>query len=422
MKNISNKKLNAGALQYTLFVSVLIVLLIATFLTLTFLQNHFKITANFQIQCIQNADIGFQFISENYIPYEEERTIELSDDIDSHIILTKKHWGVFNILNVQSKVKNASFQKTGLIGGFQSEKPALYLKDNNNALVLVGNTKIEGKSFLPKNGVKRGNIAGHSYYGDQLIYGNTVQSNTKLPSIKNRNYIEQLSKGFINDEDAFFIELNEGLKIINSFNKQAQIYKQQGVVNLRDIQLTGNIIIQSDTLIKVDKTALLSDVILIAPSIEIMNQVSGNFQGFATKNISVGANCYFSYPTALILHDMTRGTLNNEKETPQINISSNSAMKGIIAFLSNNETNSYKPQIVIEENSTITGEVYCDKNLELKGDVNGSVYTSGFIANRSGSVYLNHIYNGSILQSKLPKQYTGLQIDNTKSTISKWLY
>lgn len=422
MKKFSNKKVNAGALQYTLFVSVLIVLLISTFLTLTFLQNQFKTTANFQIQSIQNATIGFQFISENDIPYEEEKTIELSADIDSRIILTKKHWGVFDVLNVQSKVKNTSFQKTGLIGGFQTEKPALYLKDNNNALVLVGNTKVEGKSFLPKNGVKRGNIAGHSYYGNQLIYGTTTQSSTKLPTIKNKDYIEQLSNGFINDEDAFFIELNEGLKIINSFNKPTQIYRQQGVVNLRDIQLTGNIIIQSDTLIKVDKTALLSDVLLIAPNIEITNQVTGNFQGFATKNIYVGLNCDLSYPTALILYEKTISTLNNNKEFPQLKINPNSSIKGVIAFLSENETANYKPQIILEENTEIIGEVYCDKNFELKGKVYGSVYTSGFIANQYGSVYQNHIYNGEIIEPNLPKQYVGLALENTKQTISKWLY
>ncbi len=39
---------------------------------------------------------------------------------------------------------------------------ALYLKDNNKPLVLVGGTRIDGKAYLPKRGVKSGNIAGYS--------------------------------------------------------------------------------------------------------------------------------------------------------------------------------------------------------------------------------------------------------------------
>lgn len=424
MKFFLNKKVSAGALQYTLFIAVLIVLLISTFLTLSFLQNQFKTKSNFQIQCIQNADLGFGYIAENDISYEQEKTIELSTEPESQLVITKKHWGIFDLIQVQSHVKNARFYKIGLMGGFQSEKPALYLKDNNNALVLVGNTEIRGSAFLPINGVKRGNIVGHSYYGNQLIYGTTTQSDKKLPEIKNRSYVEQLSTGMIDLEDAIYIELEEGLKIINAFSKPTQIYKQQGIVNLRDIQLTGNIIIQSDTLIKIDKTALLSDVLLIAPNITVMDGVTGNFQAIASKNITIGSNCNLTYPSVFVLNEKeteNSGTIKKD-ETAQLLINSNTSIKGIVAFLSKNSTGSYLPQIIMEENSKVIGEVYCDKNFELKGEVSGTVYTSGFIAKQYGSIYQNHIYNGSILQGKLPQQYVGLPIKNSMPKVSKWLY
>lgn len=419
-----NKKVGAGALQYTLFIAVLIVLLISSFLTLSFLQNQFKINSDFQIQSIQNADLGFDYLTSNEITYEQEKTIKLSTDIESQLILKKSHWGIFDLVHVQSNVKSATFHKMGLMGGFQPEKLALYLEDNNNALVLVGNTEIQGTAYLPVNGVKGGNIAGHSYYGNQLIYGSITQSDKKLPGIKNRNYIEQLSGGIIDLEAAIYIELYEGLKIINAFNKPTQIYKQQGIVNLRDIQLTGNIVIQSDTLIKIDKTALLSDVLLIAPNITVMDGVTGNFQAFGSKNITIGSNCNLSYPSVFVLNE--KETENSGKikkdETAQLLINSNTSIKGIVAFLSNNSTGSYLPQIIMEENSKVIGEVYCDKNFELKGEVSGTVYTSGFIAKQYGSIYQNHIYNGSILQGKLPQQYVGLPIENSIPKVSKWLY
>ncbi|MFA5297539.1 MAG: hypothetical protein WC389_04950 [Lutibacter sp.] len=431
MKKNLNKKVSAGALQYTLFIAVLIVLLISAFLTLSFLQNQFKIKGNLQIQSIQNADLGFNFIGENEIPYEEDKTVVLSTDLESQFVLTKKHWGIFDLVDVQSSVKNVTFHKTGLVGGFQSEKPALYLKDNNNALVLVGNTEIQGAVFLPKNGVKRGNIAGHSYYGNQLIYGTETLSDKKLPEIKNRIYVEQLSKGTIDLEDAIFIALYDGLKIINSFNKPTQIYKLQGIINLHDIQLIGNIIIQSDMSINIDKTALLSDVLLIAPNITVMDGVTGNFQAIASKNITVGSNCNLIYPSVLVLEEEKEEEKEEEienlgnikkEEAVQLLINSNTSITGVVAFLSNSKTSGYLPQIILEEGAKVIGEVYCDKNFELKGTVLGSVYTNGFISRQYGSIYQNHIYNGSILQSKLPQQYVGLSIENSIPKVSKWLY
>ena len=49
-------------------------------------------------------------------------------------------------------------------------------------------------------------------------------------------------------------------------------------------------------------------------------------------------------------------------------------------------------------------------------------YTGGFIANRLGSIYQNHIYNGAILSTVLPVQYAGLILENTNLKIAKWLY
>ena len=90
--------------------------------------------------------------------------------------------------------------------------------------------------------------------------------------------------------------------------------------------------------------------------------------------------------------------------------------------MSETTSNNYKPQIIIEESAIVVGEVYCDKNLELKGTVQGMVTTDAFIALQSGSVYINHIYNGRIIEPQLPSQYCGLQLETTQIKIAKWLY
>lgn len=426
------KKLKAGALQYTIFVSVLILLLVSAFITLVYLQQKLRVKASFFQETVYQATMGFDYVATHGIPYEEELELNFNEEVESNIILIKKHWGIFDVITSKSSVKNEFFQKTSLTGGFTSNKEALYLKENNKPLVLVGNTEIRGNVALPRQGVKRGNIAGNSYYGSQLIYGNTRLSTSQLPMIANKEYIKQLSNGnFLNDNITHF-ELEENLQKVQSFDESTLLYQSNGSVNLQFVKLTGNIIIRSTTKITISKSAVLKDVILIAPKIEVYDNVRGNFQAFATEQINIGKQCSLEYPTALTIIEKAVPIVNSEQEsitantqlqtTNQITINYNSTVKGIVTYLSESTQNNYKPQIILEEIATIVGEVYCERNFELKGTVKGMVYTDSFVATQFGSVYINHIFNGRIIATELPEEYCGLQLPKTKTNVAKWIY
>ncbi|MCF6296663.1 MAG: hypothetical protein L3J08_01545 [Flavobacteriaceae bacterium] len=245
-----------------------------------------------------------------------------------------------------------------------------------------------------------------------------------MPKIKNNYYIKNFSKNLMRLDSLDFIDLSEKRIQFNSFNKVTQLYRNYGAINLNFIELTGNIIIQSKTIIRVNNSAKLKDVILVAPRIEIDDGVIGNFQAIATKNISLGKNCSLFYPSALILAEEYTDIVNATKQEKisQITIASNSEVKGLVCYLCDKTPNLYKPQILVEENAVIKGELYCEQNLELKGKVEGMVYTKGFIANQFGSIYQNHIYNAKIIIDDLPKQFSGLQFENFPQSIVKWLY
>ena len=117
-------------------------------------------------------------------------------------------------------------------------------------------------------------------------------------------------------------------------------------------------------------------------------------------------------------------TKNNTDEDSGIFIDENSTIKGVIVYkntLEENKTN-FRPQLTLSEKSTVTGEVYCNQNIELLGSVLGTVYTHKFIVKKFGSVYINHIYNGTINSKKLPQQYSGLLMDKTSLKVAKWVY
>ena len=189
------------------------------------------------------------------------------------------------------------------------------------------------------------------------------------------------------------------------------------MIDIVNTSLTGNIIIESDSLIRVHTNSILKGIILIAPEIEIMNEFKGSLQLFATSKIVVGKKCLLKYPSAIVMLDAEQ---NLEKDTGII-ISTSSVVKGAVINLASSNSNVHTPQILLDLESKIYGEVYSLSNLELKGEVYGSVYTNSFLARQSGGIYMNHIYNGIINSELLDKHYSGLFFSNSTKSVAKWL-
>ena len=419
-------KLKAGALQLTMFIVVVIALLLAVFIVLLHTHKTFKVQTGFVIETISNVDNGINYALQNKLQLNDTTLINLQDEDYKTLKVHQDFWGVFEKVIAVSNIKNKTFKKIALVGASQPNvnRTALYLEEQNRPLVVVGNTKIQGDVYLPKQGVRTGNISGHSYYGNQLIYGNTKTSQF-LPKLQleTLNQIKNFNKTYRNIDADQFLDLNIKRTYLNSFYKPLQaIYNRETIV-LSEVSLTGHILVQSETKIIVDVTSNLKDVVLVAPIIQIKNNVEGVFQAFATKEITVGNNCKLNYPTSLVLEEKVQTNLHeatNHKETPLIKIKKGSKIKGSVIYLGT--TSNYKAQILIDEKTTIIGEVYCNRNLELLGNVYGSVFASGFVANQSGSVYQNHIYNGTIIVNNLVEEYVGLTFKNSKKDVAKWLY
>jgi len=418
-----SQKIKGGALQYVLVVSVIIAIIILSFISLIYLEHRLTLKHGFSKEVIANTQMGFDYLKGNTIAYDTETTLKISDNLKATTKVLKKHWGVFDLAIVSSKIKNEDFQKIGLLGTQNAKREALYLKDNNQSLILVGKTKITGDVSIPKQGVKSGNIAGTSYYGNTLIYGSKKTSTASLPKIKNLQFLKDFYKNY-DDGSLKNFELENDLKLHQPFAKNTLVHENSTPINLANITLSGQIIIVSKTAIKVEATAILEDVILIAPTIDIEPNVRGNFQAIATKNITVHSNCLLRYPSALIvLEKETKNSRPNNqgKELHKITIQEQSELRGIVLFHSESKSSNYKSQVSIQERAIIRGEVYCSRNLEMQGTVFGSVFTNNFIVNQSGSIYINHLYNGVINSKELASQYAGLQINQETNGVAKWV-
>ena len=414
MRNNGFIKVKAGALQFVVFVGLVIAVLLASFVTLTYTHKLFKNKAKITVENVKSVDFNlyaFLYNSNSNNGLNTERIVEA--DIQS------TYWGAYEKVQLISSNKKNRFSKIALVGGIKENRPALYLKENNQPLIVVGNTVIRGDGFLPKQGVKAGNIAGNSYYGDRLVYGKIVNSNEQLPHppvlSKLNDQLRQLEE---NTELAPF-SLQREIQSNSFLNTTKHLYSND-IIDLTNSSLIGNIIVQSEKAIIVDPSSSLKDIILIAPKIEIRDGVISTFQAIATYSITVGKNCHLKYPSALILKpEESKG---NDFESKQLYVGENSTLKGLVLYLNNTEQKNFKPQIFFEKGSRMYGEVFCEANLELKGAVYGSVYTSGFISSEFGSIYLNHLFNAEISATALHNNYVGLAFENDKKEVVKWLY
>ncbi|NVK51289.1 MAG: hypothetical protein HWD85_00020 [Flavobacteriaceae bacterium] len=407
------KRIKASSLQMVLVVSVVILLLLLSFILFVYVQKRIGVKySNFKESVYLNHQV-FDYLKNNDVPYGNKNSIDFFNSENQYVTIVKKQWGIFELFGVTTKVGKEVFHKNALVGYTTKNRNALYLSDKFQPLIVVGNTTIRGNALLPSRGVNSGNIAGVSYNKSQFIYGEIFQSESTLPRLFHKEKIQEFLSTYTRDTITNFnLDITEQLD--NSFHKKTNVFQKNGAIHLSEVSLKGNIIIESDTLIKIDASAKLEDVILIAPKVEITQGFKGNVQVFATKTITISSNCLLNYPTSLIVFDTS--------EDATIKISEASIVKGIVGhFKQNSEKTNYKSSVLLDKNATLFGELYSMGNVELLGTVNGSVYANSFIANQFGSIYINHIYNGTIDAEKLPKQYAGLSMQNGIKNVAKWL-
>ncbi len=412
-------------MQFALLISVIIGVLLSSFLLLTHVQSFFRIKSN---ELINASDLVNQQLFKS-LENPVITTDTISHTIDNKSIkLISNYHGVWTKIMTTVEIENRNVaKKNALVGSSQNlQTPNLYLANKNTPLVVVGDTRLEGNSYLPDQGIKAGNISGEYFQGSRLYYGTIRKGKEDLPELDPAwvSYIERLSKGLDIDQEDIIPLQNE---IENSFYKPAKVVYSDAPISLTNQKISGNIIIQSTSTITINAATQLTDVILIAPTIRVHNNVKSRFQILATKKIEIGKNCHLSYPSSVTFFDIGSATSTQEKNSsqrvPEIVIDEGTKIDGAMVFIKKNEKkiNYARTNIKTHNNTQFIGEIYCQGNIDFQGTVKGSLYTNQFVANQKGSIYLNHIYNGKVLNNPIPN-HAGIPFKNSKKSVVKWLY
>lgn len=424
------KKINAGALQFVLFVGAIIAVLLMSFLLLMHTHKHFKTKTNILIALVESANYGMETSLKEDFAQRDMHTIYQETDIPLTINVSREFWGVFEKRVVETMHNTKSYTKTALVGAKdEGETAALYVNNHQRPVILAGNAQISGNAFLPEQGLKMGNIYGNSYNRPELLYGRQMKSDSILPDLS-----EDLGKQLQFICNPSFLPNGQIINslpisgIANSFESETKIYKDR-VIRLENIEITGNVVIIAAHKIVVTSSAKLKDIILIAPEIVVENWVKGNFQAIATETIYIGKKTELSYPSALVLNKksdvigMQKTNMLTYGQSPGIYLDAYAYVAGCVLALDNSKT-IHTPLVSIDFNAKVLGEVYCERSLELKGRINGMVSTDSFIALENGNIYQNHLYNGVINSTRLKPMYAGILLKSRESNkkVMKWLY
>lgn len=395
------KKLPANAMYFAVLISAVVAVILSCFILLVYLSQKSENQAEIISQNIKKVKLSFDHYN-------------LSETASENATAT--YWGSYGLLKVNSGNSSSfDFEKVGLMG-FQLDpenEPVLYLQDKNMPLVLAGKSKLEGQLFIPGAYIKLGSINGEYFIGSKPDLSRIDKSELVLPEL-NPDWLRYLDSIFHSFPLAKDNHLQK-VEMSNSFYKD-RFWKFYDTEISLDEELTGNIIIKSSKLIRLESVAKLEDVLLIAPKVIVRSGFRGNIHIIA-EEVGLEDNSFLKYPSSISI--LEKGENNINSQDFKLSIGSNTKVHGNIVILSND--NKEKKELFISESSEVIGGIYNQGYTDLQGNVYGELYTGGFAAHSNGSVYINHIFNGSIHESSRGV-ITGIPLKDRNEIVAKWMY
>jgi hypothetical protein len=346
-------------------------------------------------QSVVNFALGNK-IQETEFPNEEGSAIEGNYE--------SKQYGLLTVLLAKSALRNDTIASAHFAGSFYTNKTAIHLANFSKPLSYSGTVKLVGDNLLPSLAIETAYINNRPNQLTNL--GKNTLSPILLPEI-NPNF-EKIFEGIQTEKIApSDMEKAHDSLFYNSFHKPTKEIQVNSV--LGDVIYKGNFVLRSKDSIRIRKSAVLEDVILIAPKITFEEGFKGTVQAFATKGIELESKVTLNYPSVVCVYS---------KNTTEslIRIKKESRVTGAIVLFGNSLSKIDKNSIEIDENGLVLGDIYCSGKLCLKSKVYGSVYTNRFMYKTASSTYDNVISDIEINTGKRPDYFIAIPLFETKKT------
>lgn len=399
MNSWTENKITAGILPLTLAISLIFSLFCLSAILIAYYNNLLWLKTDTVNRLELNSRSALEYMLYDgftNMKLNSTMSFDLFSEGRDSVKITKKAWGIFDWLNVESFSYNFSYSKNYLVGylGDIESNLSLYISNSSSsAVTLVGQAKISGNAWLPSKGIKAGVYNRIGFSGSQLVNGQINKSASGILQI-NQEVDSKISQilDMVNPDIQLKLDdlLNNAMS--NSFNNPTQkVYKTEQI-QLKH-SLKGNIIVVSDSEIIVESGADLNDIILVAPSIQVQSGFKGCIQAFSTKEIVIEPEVELFYPSALI----TKG-----REDASIRIMGKALVEGIV-FLEGEE----KKDVIIDiaAGAILNGQVICTGVIQHMGVVNGQIICNALMIRDNSGQHINYLKDGIIDRNSLSSQY-----------------
>lgn len=356
---------------------------------------------------------------------DSDTTTLNSNSVD--VTLTSLNYGFYKKITASAIGITDSIRINYIIGNDANEhryfKNAVVISRPNLRATVVGNTEIVGNILCASDRIIPGNIFGMPPLNKNYLRGTVIADQNINPQLIPDSLFNEITNSFNNLKhvtleseiyvlDKFTIS-NFETELVNSFENDFEI-SDEIISNNNEIirlQTPGKILfnegvkcnlhmeISSDSLVIINKNIQLENAIIYCSGPIIIEEGSHfrNVQFFSSDSISI-KDSKFDFPSIVCLNiDDT-----DSSKVDKAIIIENSIINGSIILMTKTAGfSSNKTKIKIDDQSKVQGLVYSENNLELYGDVTGTIYTYNFWYYIEPTEYFNWLINVKVNRNEL---------------------
>lgn len=306
------------------------------------------------------------------------------DDNSSYVTFSTGDWGLYEYITVTSGSDSAHITK--LLGkAYENDIGACFwLNHRNRALSLLGDARLEGKIYVPLSGINYIQTGTDHYKGETIADSLIHLSDDRLPSTDTLRLgrIDSL----VNASPDGYPPLpgNVPYAEFNDFTRHYSISGHTGGLCAR-----GRIVLHGKR-VRLDASARLNDVILVASSVVIEEGFRGTLQIFAKDTVILNDHVRLEYPSGVMLTGNSRDTF--------LKLGNNSEVNGYAIVLGKTEESftSLYANYIQRDLATLNGLLYVAGNSVITGRVRGAAYLAGCWYRSGEAFYPCALYNAHI--------------------------
>lgn len=406
----------ASALYIVVIVSVILAVLSISVISVAFyyrMDYHQKM--RFDKLSVNLESAAAIVLSESF-EIQDELKKRLYEDKTDSVILSKFHWGVYELNNIYAFEQGDTLRKSFISGSNFTDPSTLYLIDEDRPVNISGDTKLIGDVEIPESGIRQAYVDGVGYDGKREVEGQIRFSKRTFPELDHQklDYIYEMFK--VKGEN-----FDGADSISNSFFNPVRIVNlSPGQVDIDRISLKGRVILISDSLVRIGEGTVLDNVLIFSPVIEVANGVTGTCQFFAQDSIRIGKDCVFTYPSFAGVFK----TEDNTRES-KLTIMENVLFDGTLMTYSKSTAES-EPTLSIAKGTVLNGQVFSSGPVLLEAPIriNGKTTARKVLMKKKSLIYDNYLIDVILDRKELNEHYLNPAIFTVQDgvyDVVKWL-